>query len=278
MKMTEIRAEDYDMIRRIMQKHTGNFLDADKDYFIGSRLGDAVKLAGYEKIDAFLARLRKSPEGREASILVQSLLITETHFFRDGKPFDVLREHVLPELMDKNRTRRELSIWSCGCSGGQEAYSVAMLLHEIIPDVSHWHINILATDMNAALLERAREGIYSEMEVRRGLSEGQIDKYFNRSEDGAFEIDYKLRRMVSFMELNLIGTWPPLDMVDIIFLRNVLIYFTVEDKQRILHRAHQLLHPGGYLFMGGAETTLQVDEHFERMPWPQAGCYRLMDG
>jgi chemotaxis protein methyltransferase CheR len=168
-------------------------------------------------------------------------------------------------------------MWSAACSTGQEPYSIAILLHERFPELQGWNVRIVATDLAEGILEYARRGRYRQVEVNRGLPLALLTKYFDR--DGSeFCLQQRIRQRVSFQVLNLIERWPTMPQLDVVFLRNVLIYFDVETKRTILNRVKQTMAPGGFLFLGGAETTLNLDNSFERVQEGRAVFYRRASG
>ncbi len=206
--------------------------------------------------------------------VVEAMTTNETSFFRDRNPFECLRNSVLPELLPRRAADRSLRIWSAACSTGQEPYSIAMLLREHFPELRDWRVQITASDLSTECLERARQGRYGQLEVGRGLPTPLLTKFFFR--DGLEWVMHEdLRRMITFRVLNLLDPDLTLPPMDIVFLRNVLIYFDKETCQQILGRVRQLLRPDGFLFLGGAETTHFLDDAFERVQLSQAGCYRL---
>jgi chemotaxis protein methyltransferase CheR len=190
-------------------------------------------------------------------------------------PFDALREVIIPEVL-ANNGGRHLSMWSAAASTGQEAYSLALLVREHFPQVPN--VAILGTDFSADVLARARIGCFSQLEVNRGLPVRLLVKYF--SQDGRdWRLSDQIRRMVTFRQLNLDRPLVEVPSMDIVFLRNVLIYFDGPTKAQVIERVARVLRPGGYLFLGGAETTYGISESFERVvPWPKAVCYRLIKG
>jgi chemotaxis protein methyltransferase CheR len=228
---------------------------------------------GFESVQHFLQALRTTPFNGLHSRVVEAMTNNETWFFRDVEPFQALRNAVLPELLQKRSMDRWIHIWSAAASSGQEAYSIAMTLREHFY-LQNWGISILGTDINNAILERARSGRYGQIEVNRGLPAPLLLKYFKK--DGLdWELKPEIRQLVKFRCLNLADSWPELPRADVIFLRNVLIYFDVEARKEILARARRVLKPDGYLFLGGAETTLNIDNHFERIQFQKTAYYRL---
>jgi chemotaxis protein methyltransferase CheR len=178
-------------------------------------------------------------------------------------------------LIEARKATRQLRIWYAASSTGQEPYSVSMLLRDRFPHLSDWKMDQLATDISRPALDRARAGTYSQLEVNRGLPARYLVKYF-RKENSDWQLDDVIRRMVRFEEMNLITAWPTLGTLDIVFIRNVMIYFDLDAKKRILDRIYRSLAPDGYLFLGAAETTLNLDDRFRRGESGRGGCYRTV--
>jgi chemotaxis protein methyltransferase CheR len=205
---------------------------------------------------------------------VEAMTTNETSFFRDFHPFEALRKFVLPELIPRRTAERELNIWCGASSSGQEPYSVAMLIRENFPQLMSWKTRILATDLSADILARAREGRYSQLEVNRGLPASLLVKYFQKRA-GDWYLRDDVRRMVDYQIVNLATAWPLLPPMDIVMIRNVLIYFGLETKREILAKVQRLLKPDGYLFLGAAETTFGINDSFERIQFERATCYQI---
>jgi chemotaxis protein methyltransferase CheR len=199
---------------------------------------------------------------------------TETLFFRDGKPYEALRNTILPALQRLRATERRLQIWSCACSSGQEPYSIAILVREHFPALTTWDLRMVATDISTEMLARSRAGRYSPLEVKRGLPIAFLVKYFEKVE-AEWQIRKELRNMIDFRELNLAGPWGSMPPADLIMLRNVLIYFDVETKRRVLRQIRKVLRPGGFLLLGTAETTMNLDDGFELVRSDGTSYYRL---
>lgn len=269
-----LSSADFDYISTLVRKRSAIVLESEKSYLAESRLVNLARHEGFESVDALIAGMRANPVTGLTQKVVEAMTTNETSFFRDNQPFEMLREHILPELVQKRAVQRRLSIWCAACSTGQEPYTIAMLLHEHFGGLSGWSVDLLATDLSTAALEKAKQGRYTQLEVNRGLSARLLVKYFQR-QGLDWQIADEIRRMVRFRPLNLIESWPSLPALDVIFLRNVLIYFDVATKKTILGKVRQLLRPDGYLFLGGAETTLNLDDRFERVNYQRAGCYRL---
>ena len=198
----------------------------------------------------------------------------ETSFFRDLNPFEALRLTVIPKLIAMRGQTRTLNIWCAACSSGQEPYTIAMLLRENFPALATWNVRLIATDLSEQILDRVREGIFTQAEVNRGLPAPLLVKYFKKV-GLKWQLKDDLRRLVQFSEMNLIEAWPTMPRMDLVFLRNVLIYFSGETKRTILEKVARLLAPDGYLFLGGAETTLNLSESFCRTADHKTSYYQL---
>lgn len=218
--------------------------------------------------------MRAVPNADLQRKVVEALANNETSFFRDVYPFEGLRQSIIPELMQRRAGQQCLRIWCAACSSGQEPYSVAMLVREHFPALTTWNVQIIGSDLSTEILRRARQGCYGQLDINRGLPARLLVKYFVNVGSG-WQLKDEIRRMVEFRNINLIDTWPALAPLDVILLRNVLIYFDVTMKKRILQRVRQALRPDGYLLLGGAETTLNLDDMFERVQFERSCCYRL---
>ena len=262
----------FNYVRDFVRAEAGIVLDAGKEYLVESRLAPIVRSEGLGSIDALVQSLRTSKQTELHRKVVDAMTTNETTFFRDVDPFEFLRTDVLPRLIAARRVSKRLSIWYAASSTGQEPYSVSILLREHFPELSDWRIEQVGTDISHKALDRAREGKYSQLEVNRGMPAKLLLKYFDkRGLD--WQLKDNIRSMVSYQELNLNGSWPRLGPFDIVFIRNVMIYFDVAAKKSILGRIHDLLRPDGYLFLGAAETTLNLDDRFARVPVGRSGAY-----
>src|SRR5262249_53053714 len=202
---------------------------------------------------------------------------TETSFFRDIHPFDALRKTVIPDLVRARQSTRRLNIWCAASASGQEPYTVALLLKEYFPELKDWTVAIIATDISREMLRRSKEGRYSQVEVNRGLPINLLLKYF-RQEGAFWQLRDDVRSMVDFQPLNLAAPWPQMPAMDLVLLRNVMIYFEVETKKSILRRVARVLRLDGYLVLGGAETTFALDDSYSRIDNLKAGFYQLAAG
>jgi chemotaxis protein methyltransferase CheR len=265
--------QDFDYIRDLVRDRAAIVLEPGKEYLAVTRLDPLVRRAGLGSLSELVATLREDEGSVLSEQVVDALTTNETTFFRDVYPFESLRTHVLPDLIERKRLSRSLFIWSAGCSSGQEPYSLAMLIREDFPDLGGWQVSILGTDVSVAMLERAHEGRYGQIEVNRGLPAHLLVKYFRRVGVG-WEIDGSIRGMVRFQHQNLVDPWPSLPPMDLVLMRNVMIYFDVATKQRILARVRDVLAPHGYLLLGTSETTLHLDDTFQRHAVGPTGWYR----
>ena len=265
---------DFDYVRGLVQKRSAIVLENEKLYLAETRLQSLARREGLESVGHLLNQLRADSSNGMLQKVVEAMTTNETSFFRDIHPFEMLKKVVLPELIKQRSVERQLQIWCAASSTGQEPYSLAMLIRENFPLLAGWNVRIVASDISTQVLEKARQGRYSQLEVNRGLPAPLLVKNFQRL-GVDWQIKEDLRRMVDFRLINLIESWPPMPPLDIVLIRNVLIYFDVSTKKQILGKIRRLLRPDGYLFLGGAETTLNLDDSFERTEFQRSGCYRL---
>lgn len=269
-----ITPTEFEYVQNLLHQRSGIVVETGKEYLVVSRLGPLAQQEGFSSLQEFIAVLRANPFNTLHRKMVQAMTTNETLFFRDVYPFEVLRARVIPDLMARRFTDRRLTIWCAASSTGQEPYSVAMLLRDHFPQLQAWNLRFIASDISADVLARAIRGCYTQMEVNRGFPAQLLVRYFTKRGE-EWQIREDIRRMVEFREMNLAEPWPILPRMDIIFMRNVLIYFNLETKREILRKAAQLLSSGGYLFLGSAETTLNISDDFERFSEGQGACYRL---
>jgi chemotaxis protein methyltransferase CheR len=267
-------ASEFDYIRRLVLEQSAIVLEDDKQYLAESRLLPLARREGFDSIGSLVVRLLTNKFDGLHRKVVEAMTTNETSFFRDFHPFEALRKMILPELILKRTASKELNIWSAACSSGQEPYSLVMLLQEDFPSLADWSIRLIASELSADMLARSREGRYTQLEVNRGLPARLLVKYF-RQYGTDWEINETLRSKVEFQIMNLADYWPPLPPMDIILMRNVLIYFGVETKKKILGKVRQALKPDGFLFLGGAETTFNLDDAFERVQFDRTIFYRV---
>lgn len=262
----------FDCLASILRSRAGIELSRTKTYLVESRLASVARAQGFTTVSDFLQRIAVSGAGEGlAAELVEAMLNNETFFFRDGLPFDLLQQRILPQLRTARAGSRRLRIWSAAASTGQEAYSLAMMFAEERETWAGWTIDIVGTDLSRRAIERARLGRYSQFEVQRGLSVHRLLQHFEKVGE-LWELNPAIRAMVRFQQLNLNGGWSLGGPFDVILCRNVLMYLGHERKQDILARIHRHLNPDGRLVLGAAETVLGVSDAFAP-DWENRGLY-----
>lgn len=267
-----IGAIEFDYLRRLVKDFSAIDIDADKQYLAELRLTRLLPDEGCQSVQELLQRLRARAIGGMHRKVVDAMTNNETWFFRDCYPFQALADTVIPELMVKRAAERRLTFWSAACSSGQEPYSIAMLLHEmfLVPD---WKFVIRATDISSVILERAKSGTYSQLEANRGLPAAYLTKYFLKT-GLHWNLKPEIKEMVGFELMNLAQPWTNAPAVDVVFLRNVLIYFDMEIRKQILLQVRRVLRSDGYLILGGAETTMNIDSNFGRVQFEKCAFYQ----
>jgi len=260
---TEILPENYRFLQEHIRSQVGIVLEDDKHYLFESRLGPIVKQHGLGSINNLCALLRNKRDIELAHQVVEAMTTNETYFFRDPSQYDAIRTVLLPRLKEERRDTKKLRFWSAASSTGQEAYTLAMLLLE--NGWQDWNIQILGTDFSARVVERARSGVYQQIEVNRGLPAALLVKYFRRS-GLDWQISENVRQMVRFETIDLRKSMRTLGPFDLVFCRNVMIYFDSETKRKILNEIHGTLFRGGWLLLGGAETASCPEDKFQRQP------------
>ncbi|HWW48550.1 MAG TPA: protein-glutamate O-methyltransferase CheR [Xanthobacteraceae bacterium] len=251
---------DYDFLRRFLKDRSGLDLSDDKQYLIESRLIPIARKAGLDGLSGLVEALRQGQDALSVSV-VEAMTTNETFFFRDKVPFEQFREFIIPDLMKKAASRKSLRIWCTASSTGQEPYSLAICLKEMGPILAGWRIEILATDLSVGVLEKAKSGIYTQFEVQRGLPIQMLVKYFKQIGD-LWQINPEIRAMVQHRQLNLLHDISHLGMFDLIFCRNVLIYFDQATKIQTLKRLAAALNEDGILALGAAETVIGLSDVF----------------
>ncbi|MGX1785960.1 CheR family methyltransferase [Bosea sp. NPDC055332] len=252
--MTEF---DFDFLRVLLQRRSGLSLSTEKRYLVESRLGMLCRRRGIAGIPALVTLLRTSPASELEAAVIEAMTTNETLFFRDRTPFDLFRNVILPEKLAANTESRTLRIWCAAVSTGQEAYSLAMLLDEAVDRFAGWTIEILGTDISADVLDRARQGLYSQFEVQRGLPIQLLLKHF-RQEGDKWRLSERIRDMVTLQQHNLLESNHQFGQFDIIFCRNVLIYFDVPTKARVMSALAERLARNGAFILGAAETVIGI--------------------
>jgi chemotaxis protein methyltransferase CheR len=269
--------QDFDDVRRLLQEHSAIALDGSKQYLVETRLAPLLRQRNLNTIGELLAQLRGQADNGLHRQIVEALVTTESSFFRDHHPFEALRKVVLPDLINRRRDERRLDIWCAATAHGQEPYSLALLIREHFPELAGWKVSLLASDISREALAKAREGRYNQIEVNRGLPAALLVRYFVQHGTD-WQLQEAVRNMVDFREINLARPWPYLPRMDLVLIRNVMIYFAVETKKAILGQLARLLRPGGYLLLGGAETTINLDDSYRRIESLKSGFYQLPGG
>lgn len=257
----------------MLEQASGIALDQTKLYLIESRLAPLARQHGSPSVESFVATLNRQPPGALHRIAFEALTTNETSFFRDAHCFERLARVVLPELIRKRGAERSLNIWSAAAATGQEAYSLAMLLRERLPDIDRWNIRIIASDYSERALEKAEAAHYAQHEVARGLDATRLARHFVETGRG-FTLRPEIRSLVRFERLNLIETWPSRPLFDLVLLRNVLIYFSPQTREQILARVHRTLHPTDGILLLGATEMIAPGDRFALTQLDRLSLYR----
>jgi chemotaxis protein methyltransferase CheR len=263
---------DYDYLRKFLKERSGLDLSPDKQYLVESRLLPLARKASLPGIPDLVLKIRNG-DGRLATDVVEAMTTNETFFFRDKIPFDHLRDSIMPDLIKARAARKSLRIWSAASSTGQEPYSIAMCLKEMGAALAGWRIEIVATDLSQEVLEKCKAGVYSQFEVQRGLPIQLLMKYFAQASD-VWQLNADVRSMVQFRQLNLLQDFSHLGAFDVIFCRNVLIYFDQDTKAMIFERMAKLLEADGTLLLGAAESVVGITDAFRPIS-DRRGLYQL---
>ncbi len=267
-----MRTEDFNFISQFLKERSGLMLTVDKVYLLESRLTPVARKHGFETLDDFLSKIRTTRDAGLLTEVTEAMTTNESFFFRDNTPFDLFKNKVLP-VIQKNRPTKKLRIWCAAASTGQEPYSLAMLLKEQWHMWSNWNIEIIGTDICNQVLKKASDGVYSQFEVQRGLPIQMLIKYFKQDGD-VWKINDDIKKMVKFRPYNLLDSFSALGAFDVIYCRNVLIYFDQETKGQVLDRMGRCLAKDGALFLGAAETVLGITDLFQPVKG-QRGMYVL---
>ncbi len=273
---------DYDYLRKCLKERSGLVLSADKQYLVESRLLPVARKAGLANLGELVIALKSAREPALMTTVVEAMTTNESFFFRDKMPFDHFRKTIMPALLATRKSARTIRIWCAAASTGQEPYSLAMALKEIEREIAGWRIELLATDLSTEVLEKARTGLYTQFEVQRGLPIQLLVKHFTQIGE-LWQIAPDLRAMVRYRQLNLLADFSQLGMFDLIFCRNVLIYFDQDTKIDVLNRMARVIAADGYLVLGAAETVVGLTDRFKMVPdkrglyAPNASPSRLLD-
>ena len=256
---------DYDFLRKLVKERSGLVLSADKQYLVESRLLPVARRAGLSGLSDLVQQIKGANAQALAVEVVEAMMTNESFFFRDKLPFEHFRDTMIPALIAARAAQRRIRIWCAAASTGQEPYSLAMCLKEIAAKMTGWRIDILATDLSNEVLEKAKAGIYSQFEVQRGLPIQMLIKHFVQIGE-TWQIAPELRAMVQFRPFNLLNDFAGLGMFDIVFCRNVLIYFDQQTKVGVLDRMARMVERDGYLVLGAAETVVGLTDSFKPVP------------
>ncbi len=269
-----MKQDDFDYISKLLKERSGLTLTQDKSYLLESRLMPLARKRGLKGLPELMTAMRRRDETLIRDV-VEAMTTNESFFFRDQKPFDQFRSLVLPVMLKTRANKRSFRIWCAAASSGQEPYSLAMILKEEAAKVAGWKIDIIGTDISREVLQKARAGIYSQFEVQRGLPVQMLVKYFKKKEE-MWEVDPAIRSMVQFREHNLLESMGGLGTFDVVFCRNVLIYFDQDTKKKVLKNVAHQMTKDGYLYLGGAETVLGLSDDFKPV-MGQRGVYGFPD-
>ncbi len=262
---------DYDYLRKLLKDHSGLDLSADKQYLIESRLLPLARKCGVSGIEDLVQKMKGGSSAIVAQV-VEAMTTNETFFFRDKIPFEHFRDSIMPEMLKARAGRKSIRIWCAAGSTGQEPYSLAMSLKEMGAALAGWRVDIVATDLSQEVLEKSKSGIYSQFEVQRGLPIQLLVKYFKQNGE-LWQISPDIRAMIQHRQLNLLHDFAQLGTFDIVFCRNVLIYFDQDTKINIFGRLARSMEPDGFLVLGAAETVVGLTDVFKPFP-DKRGLYR----
>lgn len=266
-----LSAADFAFVSGLVRRESAIVLTPGKEYLVEARLLPVARQAGMATVAEFLSRIQQRPEPKAYRGIVEALTTNETSWFRDREPYTALEDTVVPDLVSARAGNRTLRIWSAACSSGQEPYSLAITLQKALP--AGWRYDILASDISTEMIERASAGEYSQVEVNRGLPVQLLVHYFERHGTG-WKVSQGLRNFITFQQMNIAAPLPSMPQFDVVFLRNILIYFDVETKKAVLKNVRRLLRPDGWLFLGAAETTIGIDDSYERVAIGRTSAYR----
>jgi chemotaxis protein methyltransferase CheR len=257
--------QDYDFIRKLLRERSGLVLSAEKQYLVESRLLPVVRKAGLTSLAELVIALKAVPHASLSATVVEAMTTNESFFFRDKLPFENFRDLIMPALLQGRAQERHIRIWCAAAATGQEPYSLAMALKEMSAKLNGWTVEIFSTDISQAALEKAKAGLYSQFEVQRGLPIQMLVKYFTQVGDH-WQIAPEIRAMVSYRHFNLLHDFAAFGQFDVIFCRNVLIYFDQDTKIAVLNRLARSIRNDGYLMLGAAETVVGLTTAFRPAP------------
>lgn len=268
-----INGTDFVALQRLLESRCGMQLTSDKLYLVAARLGPVAQKLGFKGVIELMAELRGAPRETTVLAVIEAMVTHESLFFRDSRPFEYLSKTVLPDLVRSRAEARSIRVWSAACSSGQEPYSIAMQMREEFAHLPGWRWQIVATDISEQILAKAGSGVFSDFEVRRGLTEERMRRHMH-AVAGGYKINDSVRALVDFRKHNLIEPAAHLGKFDIVFCRNVLIYFDQPVKRRVLEHIARQLAPDGYLFLGAADGITRLTDKFDPVE-AERGVFRL---
>jgi chemotaxis protein methyltransferase CheR len=263
----------FDYLRRLIYESSAIVLESDKRYLLEARLRPVLVREQMASFDELVARLGRGDAAPLRQRVVEAMTTHETSFFRDLHPFEVFRKNIVPQMLLERSGQKRLNIWCGASSTGQEPYSIALIIKECGLGLAGWTTQLIATDLSADILAKARAGVFSQLDVNRGLPAPLLIKYFEKS-GLEWRLKEEIRRMVEFKQLNLVTAWPAFPELDVVFLRNVLIYFDVPTKKAIFDKLSRVMRPGAFLFLGGVETTLNLSSDFKQVFFGSTTVYQ----
>jgi chemotaxis protein methyltransferase CheR len=269
----EPSAADLKTVAQFVESRSAILCPEDKYYLFEARLRPVLRKHEVADLGELAAKLRTSPPAALAEAVIEAMTTNETSWFRDVHPFDAIKTGIVPELIDARGATKKLAIWSAACSTGQELYSLAMMLDMQFPELGTWDVALHGTDINLEVLGQAKAARYSALEVNRGLPAQYLARYLER--DGAsYVLAERIRARANFSQLNFVGPWPVLPRFDLVLCRNVLIYFDIDVRARIVRKIRDTLAPGGYLVLGSSETSIGDVDGFSRVVFGRTTVYR----
>jgi len=278
--MVKISLDEIKVLSKYVKDTTGIFLDEGKAYLIETRLKNIVEETGCTSYGELYAKAKTDVSKTIERKIIDAITTNETLFFRDSGPFELLQHKILPDLIDNRSTKSSgllplpIKIWSAACSTGQETYSISMVLKELLSDISRYSIKLVGTDISDAAIAQASYGTYSKFEIERGLTHDKLQRYFNSKGD-KWKVKDEIRSMASFRKLNLMLPFNGLGKFDIVFCRNVAIYFTMEDRKKLFEKIADILERDGYLIIGSTESLTGVCPRFEPKRYLRSIFYQL---
>jgi chemotaxis protein methyltransferase CheR len=259
-----VTPSEYEYLQKLLKDRSGLVLSADKQYLVESRLIPLARRSGLGGIGDLVAKMKMGAEPLIVAV-VEAMTTNETFFFRDKVPFDHFRETIMPSMLEARKHRRAIRIWCAASSTGQEPYSLAMILRDMGASLSGWRVEIVATDLSQEVLEKSKSGIFSQFEVQRGLPIQLLVKHFSQINE-TWQLSPEIRAMVQFKQLNLLHDFSHLGTFDVIYCRNVLIYFDQDTKVNVFNRLARVIEPDGFLVLGAAETVVGLSAGFTPHP------------